>query len=120
MPRRLLPVRRFRKQRRTNPAAASSKAATIDTTEAETEDKKLVAAPPESAPVSQAVTTASQGSGQAGIWVSGIGAKEVEADVAVISLGVESREKTVAAAQRRGRGGHDERPGFPEHARSGR
>ena len=76
-----------------------AKAATIDTTEAETEDKKLVAAPPESAPVSQAVTTASQGSGQAGIWVSGIGAKEVEADVAVISLGVESREKTVAAAR---------------------
>ena len=52
--------------------------------------------PPRSA---QTVTAASQGSSQAGIWVSGIGTKEVEADVAVISLGVESREKTVAAAR---------------------
>ncbi len=75
------------------------KAATIDATEAPAEDKKLVAASPDSVPASQAVTAASQGSGQAGIWVSGIGRKEVEADVAIISLGVESREKTVAAAR---------------------
>ncbi len=74
-------------------------AATIDATEAEAEDKKLVTAPPAAAPAAQAVTTASQGNGQAGIWVSGIGTKEVEADVAVISLGVESREETVAAAR---------------------
>ena len=74
-------------------------AATIDATEAEAEDKKLVAAPPAAAPAAQAVTTASQGNGQAGIWVSGIGTKEVEADVAVISLGVESREETVADAR---------------------
>ena len=83
------------------------KAATIDTpqtspetaAEAAAEDKKLVTAPPDSAPAAQVVTAVSQGSSQAGIWVSGIGTKEVEADVAVISLGVESREKTVAAAR---------------------
>ena len=75
------------------------KAATIDTTEAPAEDKKLAAAVPNSAPAAQSVSSASQGNGQAGIWVSGIGAKEVEADVAVISLGVESREETVAAAR---------------------
>lgn len=74
-------------------------AATIENTEAAAEDEKLAAAPPAAAPASQAVTAANQGSGQAGIWVSGIGSKEVEADVAIISLGVESREKTVAVAR---------------------
>ena len=75
------------------------KAATIDTTEAPAEDEKLAAASPDAAPALQVATAASQGNGQAGIWVSGIGSKEVEADVAIISLGVESREKTVAVAR---------------------
>lgn len=87
-------------QTKTNESTSGvAKAATIDTPEAPAEEKKLAAASPDSAPAAQVVTAAAQGSGQAGIWVSGIGTKEVEADVAVISLGVESREKTVAAAR---------------------
>ena len=95
-------------QTKTNESTSGvAKAATIETpqtspetsAEAAAEEKKLVAASPDSAPAAQAATAASQGNGQAGIWVSGIGTKEVEADVAIISLGVESREKTVAAAR---------------------
>ena len=74
-------------------------AATIDTPDAPADEKVSAAALPDFAPASQVVTAATQVAGQAGIWVSGIGAKEVEADVAVISLGVESREKTVAEAR---------------------
>ena len=59
----------------------------------------MAAAAPDAAPASQSVAATDQGNGQAGIWVNGIGTKDVEADVAVISLGVESREETVAAAR---------------------
>ena len=61
--------------------------------------KRWLLAAPDSAPASQSVAATDQGNGQAGIWVNGIGTKDVEADVAVISLGVESREETVAAAR---------------------
>lgn len=74
-------------------------ASTINTPESSADEKKVAAAAPDAAPASQSVAATVQGDGQAGIWVSGIGTKEVEADVAVISIGVESREETVASAR---------------------
>ena len=74
-------------------------ASTISTPESPADEKKVAAAAPDAAPASQSVAATTQGNGQAGIWVNGIGTKDVEADVAVISLGVESREETVAAAR---------------------
>ena len=74
-------------------------AATISTPEASVDAKKVAAVAPDAAPASQSVAATAQGNGQAGIWVNGIGTKDVEADVAVISIGVESREETVAAAR---------------------
>ena len=74
-------------------------AAEVSTPEASVDAKKVAAAAPDAAPASQSVAATTQGNGQAGIWVNGIGTKDVEADVAVISLGVESREETVAAAR---------------------
>jgi uncharacterized protein YggE len=74
-------------------------AAEVSAPEASVDAKKVAAAAPDAAPASQSVAATVQGDGQAGIWVSGIGTKEVEADVAVISIGVESREETVASAR---------------------
>ena len=74
-------------------------AAEVSTPESSADAKKVAVAAPDSAPASQSVAATDQGNGQAGIWVNGIGTKDVEADVAVISIGVESREETVAAAR---------------------
>ena len=74
-------------------------AAEVSTPEPSADAKKVAVAAPDAAPVSQSVAATAQGNGQAGIWVNGIGTKDVEADVAVISIGVESREETVAAAR---------------------
>ena len=74
-------------------------AAEVSTPEASADAKKVAVAAPDAALVSQSVAATAQGNGQAGIWVNGIGTKDVEADVAVISIGVESREETVAAAR---------------------
>jgi uncharacterized protein YggE len=74
-------------------------AAEVSTPEASADAKKVAVAAPDAAPVSQSVAATAQGNGQAGIWVNGIGTRDVEADVAVISIGVESREETVAAAR---------------------
>lgn len=46
---------------------------------------------------------ASSNSQQAGIWVSGQGIVAAEPDVALLTLGVEAQDKTVAEAQRRAR-----------------
>ena len=82
--------------------------------------KKLRLRLPMPPPASQSVAATDQGNGQAGIWVNGIGTKDVEADVAVISLGVESREETVAAARSAAAASMTSVFGCPRNPRSGR
>ena len=77
-------------------------AASVSKSDSSTDAQKIVSTSPVLAPeskASQASQATDEGSGQAGIWVNGIGSKDVDADVAVLSIGVESREKTVAAAR---------------------
>ena len=80
-------------------------AASVSKSESSTDAQKIVSTSPVLAPApkaaqaAQAVQATDEGSGQAGIWVNGIGSKDVDADVAVLSIGVESRETSVAAAR---------------------
>ena len=77
-------------------------AASVSKSDSSTDAQKIVSTSPVLAPeskASQASQATDEGSGQAGIWVNGIGSKDVDADVAVLSIGVESRETSVAAAR---------------------
>ena len=101
-------------------------AASVSKSDSSTDAQKIVSTSPVLAPESKAAQAAQaaqatdEGSGQAGIWVNGIGSKDVDADVAVLSIGVESREKTVAAARRRSSGIDDQCFGCHAGSRSGR
>ncbi len=90
----------------TESTSGAGGAASVNTSESATDAQKVVSTSPVLAPApeaSQAAVPGSQAADEgrrlAGIWVDGVGTKDVDADVVIISVAVESREATVAAAR---------------------